>query len=188
MTGRLIAVVGPSGVGKDSVMVGIVRACPEFHIVRRVITRDPEAGGEDHDPVSVTEFQARVARGAFALHWRAHGLRYGIPAAVRDTLGAGTDCLANLSRSALPEAAKLFPGFLVLNVTARPETIARRLVARGRETDGQISSRLAQADRPLPAGLTVLHLSNDGPLADTVRRATELLRSASAGPATAVPE
>ncbi|MEM6634576.1 MAG: hypothetical protein AAF667_01675 [Pseudomonadota bacterium] len=33
--GRLIAVVGPSGVGKDSVMAGIKAAVPELHLVRR---------------------------------------------------------------------------------------------------------------------------------------------------------
>ena len=39
--GRMIAVVGPSGVGKDSVMAGLLEARPALRRVRRVITRAP---------------------------------------------------------------------------------------------------------------------------------------------------
>ena len=78
--GRLIAVVGPSGVGKDSVLRGLQRALPGTHLVRRVITRAPDLGGEDYDAVSVEVFKERARRGDFALHWGAHGLFYGIHA------------------------------------------------------------------------------------------------------------
>lgn len=66
--GRLIAVVGPSGVGKDSVMAGIHEAMPRLHLVRRVITRAPELGGEDYDAVSDEQFAALLRDGAFAVH------------------------------------------------------------------------------------------------------------------------
>ncbi|MEO0912102.1 MAG: hypothetical protein AAFY59_03810 [Pseudomonadota bacterium] len=39
MTGRFIAVVGPSGVGKDSVMAGMAARTGQLKLVRRVITR-----------------------------------------------------------------------------------------------------------------------------------------------------
>lgn len=174
--GRLIAVVGPSGVGKDSVMTGLHEALPELHLVRRVITRAPDLGGEAFDAVSPAQFQHLVADGAFALHWDAHGLRYGIPVTVKYQLNKGTDCLANLSRSALTEAAGVFPDMIVLNVTARPDTLARRLAARGRETGQEIAARLARAQTPIPDGIAVIHLPNDGPLADTVARAAALLQ------------
>ncbi|MEL6684841.1 MAG: phosphonate metabolism protein/1,5-bisphosphokinase (PRPP-forming) PhnN [Pseudomonadota bacterium] len=174
--GRLIAVVGPSGVGKDSVMAGIHAAIPHVHLVRRVITRAPELGGEDYDAVSVSQFQQMAQNGEFALHWGAHDLHYGLPQAVNSRLAEGTDCLANFSRKALGRAAKLFPRFLVLNITAAPQTLARRLAARGRETEEEIAKRLAEADKPLPAELDVIHLSNDGPLEQTVARAVAALQ------------
>lgn len=177
--GRLIAVVGPSGVGKDSVMTGVQAAMPDMHLVRRVITRAPELGGEDYDAVSVPTFDAMARRGDFAVHWGAHGLFYGIPNAVTDQLAVGTDCLANFSRKALAEAAQIFPRFLVLNITAKPETLAARLAARGRETADEVAKRLAQADKPLPSGLDVIHLSNDGALVDTIARGVALLQSES---------
>ncbi len=177
--GRLIAVVGPSGVGKDSVMAGLSEALPHLHLVRRVITRAPELGGEDYDAVTVSQFEALRADGAFAAHWGAHGLYYGIPITVNYQLAKGTDCLANFSRKALAEAAAVFPRFTVLNITAQPETLARRLSVRGRETEEEIKRRLAQADKPLPAGLNVIQLSNDGDLSDAVARGAALLQPAS---------
>ncbi|MDF3415135.1 phosphonate metabolism protein/1,5-bisphosphokinase (PRPP-forming) PhnN [Sulfitobacter sp. M57] len=174
--GRLIAVVGPSGVGKDSVMAGIRNAMPHTHLVRRVITRAPGLGGEDFDAVSDAEFASMAANGDFAVFWHAHGLSYGIPASVKGQLAAGTDCLVNFSRQALAEAAALFPGFRVLNITAKPETLAQRLAQRGRETPTEIAKRLAQAAKPLPAGLDVIHLSNDGPLDRTITQAVTLLQ------------
>lgn len=176
--GSLIAVVGPSGVGKDSVMVGIRHAMPHLHLVRRVITRAADLGGEVYDAVPSAEFAAMAENGAFAVRWRAHGLSYGIPVTVTYQLKKGTDCLANFSREALPEAAAIFPRFVVLNITARPETLALRLAARGREREEEIAERLAQADKPLPPDLDVIHLSNDGPLSQTIARGITLLQSA----------
>ncbi|KIN60066.1 Phosphonate metabolism protein/1,5-bisphosphokinase (PRPP-forming) PhnN [Sulfitobacter noctilucae] len=173
--GRLIAVVGPSGVGKDSVMVGIAQTMPDIHLVRRVITRAPELGGEDFDAVTPAQFEALAADGAFAVHWGAHGLHYGVPITVNYQLCKGTDCLVNFSRKALADAARIFPQLIVLNITAKPETLAHRLAARGRETSAEIALRLAQADKPLPDGLEVIHLCNDGPLSETIARGTALL-------------
>ncbi|WP_299687815.1 phosphonate metabolism protein/1,5-bisphosphokinase (PRPP-forming) PhnN [uncultured Tateyamaria sp.] len=176
--GRLIAVVGPSGVGKDSVMAGIHDAMPGLHLVRRVITRTPGLGGEDYDGVTMAQFDDMVANGAFAVHWGAHGLHYGVPVSVKYQLNRGADCLVNFSRSALAQAADAFPRLLVLNLTAAPATLARRLAARGRETEDDIEKRLLQAHKPLPPGLDVLHVANDGPLPETVARATALLQPA----------
>lgn len=174
--GRFIAVVGPSGVGKDSLMAGIAAACPAIRRVRRTITRAPDLGGEDYDAVSPEQFVKAVAAGAFCLHWSAHGLSYGIPRSALDDTARGIDCLANLSRAALTKAAGVFPRLLVLNVTATPETLARRLKGRAREGDAEIARRLARAQTPLPAGLDILTLPNDGALGDTVSRAVALLR------------
>lgn len=178
-SGRLIAVVGPSGVGKDSVMQSIASVMPNVHLVRRVITREPNLGGEEYDAVAEPQFQDMAKNGAFAVHWGAHGLFYGIPQTVRYQLNKGTDCLANFSRKALQAGADAFPNFVVLNITAQPEVLAARLAARGRETETEIARRLAEADKFLPDGLDVITLSNDGPLDQTIVRAVALLRPVS---------
>lgn len=179
MSGRLIAVVGPSGVGKDSVIAGLAAARPDWAVVRRGITRPADDGAETHLPMTPEEFDAAADGGAFCLAWSAHGLRYGIPAEALDAVRAGGTRIANLSRAVLPDAARAFPSMAVLHVTASAPVLARRLAARGRETEAQIALRLDRADRPLPAlpeGVQVVELCNDGPLADSVARALVLLQ------------
>ncbi len=174
--GRLIAVVGPSGVGKDSIMAGIVAACPAIKLVRRTITRAPNLGGENYDAVTPEAFEQAVQSGRFCAHWRAHDLHYGIPHSVLEDILNGTTCLANFSRGALAQAATVFPEMTVLNIIARPEILAERLAERGRETVTEITKRLSQAAKPLPRGLNVLTIHNEGTLEDAVHAALEALQ------------
>jgi alpha-D-ribose 1-methylphosphonate 5-triphosphate synthase subunit PhnL len=173
--GRLIGVVGPSGVGKDSLMEALVARRPDLHRVRRVITRPETAGGEVFEGITPALFAARAAGGDFALHWTAHGLSYGVPARVRDVLGTGRDALVNLSRGVLGKAARQFETFHVLHVTARPEVLAARLNARGRETPQDIARRLARPAPAFPPGLRVVEIDNSGRLEAAVDAAMACL-------------
>ncbi|PRY22090.1 ribose 1,5-bisphosphokinase [Aliiruegeria haliotis] len=131
MSGRLIGVVGPSGVGKDSVMRALSEAVPDLALVWRVITGVPKLGGEDFGSVSLPKFERREAAGAFCLTWRAHGLHYGIPGDVRLRVAMGSMMLVNLSRNALGLAACTVPELVVLHLTVSPRLLARRLIAGG---------------------------------------------------------
>ncbi|MEM6609278.1 MAG: phosphonate metabolism protein/1,5-bisphosphokinase (PRPP-forming) PhnN [Pseudomonadota bacterium] len=175
MSGRFIAVVGPSGVGKDSLMDGLCTMRTDLHRVRRVITRAPELGGEEFEHVSECLFAARAAGGDFALHWQAHGLSYGIPNTVRAVLARGQDALANLSRGALQAAEKTFDEVVVLHVTASPKILARRLARRGRERGSEIDRRLARPKPVMPVGLRTITIDNSGPLAESVAAASAAL-------------
>ena len=161
----LVAVVGPSGAGKDTLMAGArmrIGPDPRFRFVRRSITRPASAGGEDHEAMDRDAFVQRRDAGGFALWWEAHGLLYGIPRDIEADLAAGRCVVANLSRGALAEAAACFP-LLVLEITAPPAVLAARLAARGREDPDTIAARLAR-EAPLPPSLRVRRVMNDGPL------------------------
>ena len=168
MTGRFIAIVGPSGVGKDSVMEALAAAEPSLKLVRRVITRPGDAGGEEFDAVTEAEFLQRKARGDFVLSWQAHDLRYGIPVATARDLADGRDVLANLSRSVLPAARAVFPSLQVIVLTASRDVLARRLAARNRETAKDIAQRLDRADFAMPPEISAFTVDNSGPLGQTV--------------------
>ena len=172
---RLVAVVGPSGVGKDSLIAAMVAARPILRVARRCVTRPEEAGGEPFEGIGRAEFEMRRDAGAFALHWEAHGLLYGIP---EDELRGGGDVLANLSRGVLAEAARLFPGLVVLSVCAPPEVVEARLRARGREDAGDVARRLARAAPPPPESVRVVAVDNGGALQDAASAALAALEAA----------
>ncbi|UWQ58969.1 phosphonate metabolism protein/1,5-bisphosphokinase (PRPP-forming) PhnN [Leisingera caerulea] len=175
--GPVIAVVGPSGVGKDSLMSALAVSGPQLRLMRRVITRAPEAGGEDYQAVTEAEFSALARNGVFALDWQAHGLQYGIPRDIEALRAGAGGVLVNLSRAVLLQAQEVFGDFIVLSVTARPEVLVERLSARGREDAGEVRRRLARAANPLPEGLRRVHvIDNSGALSTAVAAALAALQ------------
>ncbi len=170
--GAFVAIVGPSGVGKDTLIayakarLGADARLP-VHFVRRVITRAADGSTEDHDSLSPEAFETARAGGAFSLSWDAHGLHYGLPASVDRQIAAGHTVVANLSRAALPALKVRYRHVAVVAITASPETLTRRLMARGRESADDVSSRLARASgSDLVLGGAVTTIINDGPIED----------------------
>lgn len=176
--GTLVLVVGPSGVGKDSIITGaakILRSESRIVFARRLITRPQESGGEHHVAVSPAEFaEARDAR-RLLLYWRAHDLDYGLPAELAAQLDAGSCVVANASRGVVSEARKRLAPVLAVAVTAPRDVVAARLAARGRENAAGIAMRLCRANA-WPADQADLTITNDGPLANAIERFVEVLR------------
>lgn len=183
-TGTMVAVVGPSGAGKDS-LIQIAKAHfaghPNVHFVQRVITRPADAGGEEHKDVSKAEFGTMRQEGAFAVDWDAHGLSYGIPAAVHEKLALGHLVVANGSRSVLDRFAQAFSPLLVVNITARPEVLAQRLEQRGRETREDILARLNRGSLEIPDAFDCVTIDNSGLLADAGKTLVGTLEGILAG-------
>ncbi|NLS01837.1 phosphonate metabolism protein/1,5-bisphosphokinase (PRPP-forming) PhnN [Rhizobium sp. P32RR-XVIII] len=176
--GIMVVVVGPSGAGKDTLMALAAKhfsGRAEVHFVRRVITRDGGAGGEDHLSVSDAGFASMEQSGSFAVWWEAHGLKYGIPAEVSVALGKGHLVIANGSRSALHHFKAVFPRLKVINVTARPDVLAARLETRGRETHEDIMARLARGPLTVRGDYNVTELDNSGSLEEAERKILDVI-------------
>ena len=180
--GAMVVVVGPSGAGKDSLIVFArdrLAGDPRFHFVRRVVTRPADAGGEDHAFVPPERFEEMAQAGAFALDWRAHGLAYGIPAEVDAVVAAGGVAVANLSRRAVAAARTRYPRVVVVEVTAPLPVLAERLAGRGRESAEAVAARLARSiTEPLD---DAVRIDNAGPLEVAGERFVALLAAVAAG-------
>ena len=162
--GWLVLVVGPSGAGKDSLIVGARDAFAdnsEISFPRRDITRPPGFGHEDHVAVTETEFRERQAQGRYSLSWAAHGWRYGVPRAIESDLAAGRGVVVNVSRSVIAEARHRLWPVGVVSVRVPPEILRRRLAKRGRESHAEIEARIARADAYSVDGPEVMTLVND---------------------------
>lgn len=144
--GKLILLIGPSGAGKDS-LIDAARpqlAAARVEIARRVITRSPEAKGEAAVGVDAEQFERMKLQGAFAMHWQANGLQYGIPRQIDEWLAQGRSVLVNGSRGHLAQARIRYPDLLAIRVDVSLDILRQRLQARGRETQAEIDQRLAR--------------------------------------------
>jgi ribose 1,5-bisphosphokinase len=182
-SGAFIAVVGPSGSGKDS-LIDFARqrlaGRPEFAFVRRIVTRPADRAAEDHDSLTEAHFEALALSNGLALHWQAHGLRYGLPRSIDRDIAAGRVVIANVSRQVIGEASARYRRVIVATISAHPEIIAQRLAARGREDAEAIRQRLArQLDVAVP-GVESVEIDNSGPLQDAGERFLGLLQQAQA--------
>lgn len=176
--GVLLVIVGPSGVGKDTLidwLRGAIGARADVRFVRRVITRPAEAGGEPHHAVTPDEFRQMERRGAFCVSWQAHGLSYGIPADTLDHVRAGGLAILNGSRKALRQIRETFDNTIVVLLTVEPGELARRLSSRGRETAQEIRDRLDRARLEVAADGDLVEIDNSGPVEQAGRKVLDLI-------------
>lgn len=102
MRGNLIYLIGPSGVGKDSLIAyarGRLDGTSRLLFAHRYITRPVTAGHENYVALSDGEFELRRGYGLFLLDWAAHGYSYGIGSEVEQWLERGLSVLVNGSRT-----------------------------------------------------------------------------------------
>ncbi len=75
--GRVLYVMGASGVGKDSLIAALRPLQPDWPVAHRYITRASGAS-ENCVTLSDAEYAWRRDAGLFCLHWQAHGLSYAL--------------------------------------------------------------------------------------------------------------
>ncbi|MES2842343.1 MAG: phosphonate metabolism protein/1,5-bisphosphokinase (PRPP-forming) PhnN [Pseudomonadota bacterium] len=184
MNRRLVYVVGPSGAGKDSLLQWLVQHPPadtRLHLARRTVTRPATAGVDGDEAVNAATFASLLQANAFALHWSANGLQYGIRAQEFEALAAGAWVLVSGSRAHLTMAQQRYPGLSAVHVHATSGVLRERLRARQRESNAEVEARLHRAlafDAPADA----FCLTNDADLESAGQRLKAHLFSPAAVP------
>jgi ribose 1,5-bisphosphokinase len=168
---ELYYVIGPSGVGKDSLLnyarqhIGSNTAVIFAH---RYITRPADAGGENHIALTEEEFERRSQMGCFAMQWYSHNNGYGIGIEIEQWLGMGLSVVVNGSRAYLEDALRDYPKLIPVMLRASPDILRKRLLSRGRENMEEIEKRVIQATK---LEREIMHpnavsINNEGSLAD----------------------
>ena len=153
---QLIVLVGPSGVGKGTVLRELATMMPNLWVSVSVTTRLPRDGethGRDYEFISDQEFDALIAANEL-LEWAEYaGARYGTPKSPIDLHIADGKVVvleielagARQVRAAAPQAR------FVLLAPPSIDELKRRLASRGTEDPSAQAERLAEGAKELAA-------------------------------------
>ena len=146
----LIIFSGPSGVGKDTLLVRLEEICPKLERCVTYTTREPRPGevaGVDYNFVRLKEFQQMIETGEFLEYAQVHLDLYGTPLLpVNEAREKGVDVILKIDvqggltvKQKVPDAVMIFVGPPSL------EELERRLRARYTDSEASIRKRLSDA-------------------------------------------
>ncbi|HET8980447.1 MAG TPA: guanylate kinase [Solirubrobacteraceae bacterium] len=153
---RVFVITGPSGVGKGTLIRGLLERVPQLGLSVSATTRPPRPGetqGVDYHFLSADEFDQRAANGEFVEHATYSGRRYGtLRSELEGRLRRGEPVVLEIEvqgarqvRRTMPEALQVF--------IAPPsrDALRARLVGRGTDSPDQIEQRMRTAEAELEA-------------------------------------
>lgn len=153
MNSVLMAISGPSGVGKGTIVKKFLERRKEVGVSVSCTTRAPRTGevnGKDYFFITREEFLRRKDEGGF-LEWDEHfGNFYGTPKAFVEEQLKKRSLILEIDVVGALNAKKHFPD-CVLIMIAPPsvEELKKRLEGRQSETEEQVQSRLKRLDYEL---------------------------------------
>ena len=153
---RVFVITGPSGVGKGTLIRGLLDRVPELELSVSATTRRPRPGeqaGVDYHFLTDAQFDERLAADDFVEHASYSGNRYGTLHSELDRrVSAGVPVVLEIEvqgarqvREALPDAVQVF--------IAPPslDALRTRLIGRGTDDSAQVDERMRTAERELEA-------------------------------------
>jgi guanylate kinase len=175
-------ITGPSGVGKGTLIRGLLERVPELELSISATTRRPRPGerdGVDYHFLTPQEFTDHVAAGDFLEHATYSGNRYGtLRSEVERRLEEGRPVVLEIEvqgarqvRAALPAAVAVF--------IAPPsrEALRARLVGRGTDAADQVDARMRVAERELEARPEFAHVVVNDRLEQATDELAEVVRA-----------
>jgi guanylate kinase len=180
---KVFVITGPSGVGKGTLIRGLLERVPELALSVSATTRAPRAGereGVDYHFLSPQEFEARVDAGEFVEHADYSGNRYGtlrseLARRLADSAGVVLEIEvqgARQVRRAIPDAVAVF-------IAPPPGGALRaRLTGRGTDSPEQVDQRLRTAEQELEAQPEFSHVVVNDRLEEAIDQLAQIVRTA----------
>jgi len=156
VSGKLIVIAGPSGVGKGTLISRLLKSDPSYQLSVSATTREPRAGeidGKHYQFLSEQEFEQKISNGDF-LEWAEFSQhKYGtLKSEVSAILDAGKHVILEIELAGVRQVKEIAPETIAIFVI--PPDLAQlkdRLMARGSEPAEQIERRLKIAETEISA-------------------------------------
>ncbi|MGB6873942.1 MAG: guanylate kinase [Dehalococcoidia bacterium] len=146
----LVVLSGPSGVGKDAVLVRMKKSGRPFHYVVTATTRPKRAGeksGVDYHFLSRKEFQQMIDKRQF-LEWaNVYGNYYGVPKdEITSALSKGVDAIVKVDVQGAATIKEILPqAVFIFLMPPSVEALEKRLRRRRSESSEDLALRLERA-------------------------------------------
>jgi guanylate kinase len=173
LVARVFVITGPSGVGKGTLIRGLMERVPQLELSVSATTRAPREGehdGVDYHFLTREEFDRRVAAEDFVEHADYAGRSYGtLRSELEERVRSGVPVVLEIEvqgarqvRQAMPEAVQVF--------IAPPSLAAlrTRLIGRGTDDAQEVERRLGVAEDELGAQPEFAHVVVNDRLEDAL--------------------
>jgi guanylate kinase len=177
---RVFVITGPSGVGKGTLIRGLMERLPKLELSVSATTRAPRPGerdGVDYHFLTRGQFDERVEHGEFVEHADYAGRSYGtLRSELEERVRAGVPVVLEIEvqgarqvRAAMPEAVQVF--------IAPPSlpALRTRLVGRGTDDQTEVERRLRVAEEELTAQPEFAHVVVNDRLDEALERLTAIV-------------
>lgn len=156
LSGRLIVLAGPSGVGKGTLLKHLRQRHPEIRVSVSATTRRPRPGetdGQHYYFISQDQFDAMISRGEL-LEWAEFaGNYYGTPKGpIAAAIAQGQRVILEIELVGARQIRENFPDAKqIFLCPPDADSLEARIRSRGQDSEAAIARRLARAKAELAA-------------------------------------
>ncbi|RXI37569.1 hypothetical protein CRU99_11775 [Malaciobacter mytili] len=168
MSKKIILIVGPSGVGKDTLLKNIKNKI-KANFVKRYITRVPDEN-ESNYFLQEEAFKILEKNNFFISTWNAHNNFYGI---AKNSILEGLNIIS-ISRAKIKDFEKQYQKVYTINITLNKNDLKQRLEKRARESIEEIEKRLSRSYEKIEAR-NLIEFENNKNLTESVEEFLKLL-------------
>ena len=177
----VFVITGPSGVGKGTLIRGLLERVPGLELSVSATTRSPRPGerdGVDYHFLTAEEFDRHVAAGDFVEHAMYSGNRYGtLRSELERQLKRGVPVVLEIELQGARQVRRAMPDAVAVFIAPpSPEALRARLVGRGTDTPEQVDERLRTAERELEAQTEFSHVVVNDRLEDATDELERIVR------------
>jgi guanylate kinase len=177
---RVVVITGPSGVGKGTLIRGLMERVPTLELSISATTRPARPGeqdGVDYHFLSREEFDRRVAEGEFLEHADYAGRSYGtLRSELEDRVRAGVPVVLEIEVQGARQVREAVPdSLLVFIAPPSPAALRARLLGRGTDDTAEVERRLGAAEEELAAQSDFAHVVVNDRLEDALDRLTTIV-------------
>jgi guanylate kinase len=177
---EVFVITGPSGVGKGTLIRGLLARVPGLALSVSATTRAPRPGeqdGRDYHFLTPEAFAQRAQDGDFVEHATYSGNRYGTLRSELERIRAdGHVPLLELETEGALDVKAKEPSAVTIFITAAVDELERRLRDRATESTGEIGERIALAREQLKQADAFDYVVENDDLERTLEELTELVR------------